>query len=188
MIIGLIGHKGEGKSSVASLLINFHNFKGPVKFAGPLKAMLVAYYRAHGLPPDQILEKIEGSLKEVPCMFLQGRTPRYAMQTLGTEWGRNLIRDDLWIKSLQSRIKAQSEVEDMVVDDCRFLNEAAALKESGAKLVRIWRTSLNPDKTHPSELEIGLIPVDYTIDNGGPIEALPGEVKKMLDFFKSDGA
>jgi hypothetical protein len=185
MIIGLIGHKGEGKSSVAKILHGLNGF-APAKFAGPLKTMLYAFYKAHGLAPEAILDKIEGNLKEVPCMFLAGRTPRYAMQTLGTEWGRNLIHDQLWIKSLQERLKNGES--NIVVDDCRFLNEAAALRESGAKLVRVYRASLQPDKTHPSEIEIPLIPVDYVIDNSGPIEALPAKVDRMLTFFEDDGA
>ena len=37
---------------------------------------------------------IEGALKEVPCELLGGKTPRYAMQTLGTEWGRDTDQQD----------------------------------------------------------------------------------------------
>ncbi len=42
-------------------------------------------------------DKIEGSLKAKPCSLLAGKTPRHAMQTLGTEWGRNCIGDGFWI-------------------------------------------------------------------------------------------
>jgi hypothetical protein len=78
-LIALTGYAGSGKSTLADILACEHGFT-VVKFAGPLKAML----RALGLDEREI----EGDLKEQPCQLLAGHTPRRAMQTLGTEWGR----------------------------------------------------------------------------------------------------
>jgi hypothetical protein len=109
-----------------------------VSFAEPLKAMLRALLAAQGLTPAIIARMIDGDLKEMPVPFLNGRSPRYAMQTLGTEWGRELIHPDLWIDIACERITtARRRGANVVVDDCRFPNEAAMLADLGARFIRI---------------------------------------------------
>ena len=34
-----------------------------------------------------------------------GKTPRYLMQTLGTEWGRMMVDGDLWVELCCVRIR-----------------------------------------------------------------------------------
>ncbi|MBY5581846.1 hypothetical protein [Rhizobium leguminosarum] len=106
-----------------------------MKFAGPLKAMLSAFYRACGLNDDEIDRKIEGDLKEVSCPYLCGQTPRHAMQTLGTEWGRRLIGDNLWINAWHSKVEKVAGP--VVTDDCRFPNEAVALHHKDGDLIKL---------------------------------------------------
>jgi hypothetical protein len=144
-IIALTGLAGSGKSTAADYLVENHGFVR-VKFAGPLKAMLSAL----GLSG----EHIEGSLKEVPTPLLNGRTPRYAMQTLGTEWGRDLIAPDLWTTLWRREVRAALAAGNRVVtDDCRFLNEGAAVEAAGGIVVRIacpW-SGLATGGAHASE-------------------------------------
>lgn len=130
-IIALVGNAGAGKSTVADYLIAEHEYVR-VKFAGPLKAML----RAIGLDDDEI----EGSLKEKPCDLLCGKTPRHAMVTLGSEWGRDLIGSEFWT-SLWKEEAAMciNSGRNVVVDDCRFLNELAAAENMGGVAWHIAR-------------------------------------------------
>jgi hypothetical protein len=122
-VVGLCGPAGSGKSTAAQYLVTNHGYTR-VRFAGPLKAMA----RAIGLTEAQI----EGDLKEVPSDLLQGRTPRYFMQRLGTEFGRDLIGEGFWVglwtAAANDVLKAGGRV---VADDCRFPNEALALSELG---------------------------------------------------------
>ena len=84
-LIGFCGAAGAGKTHAATLLARDWGYSR-VRFAGPLKAML----HALGLTEADT----DGAAKDQPADLLGGRTPRHAMQTLGTEWGRALISPD----------------------------------------------------------------------------------------------
>ena len=179
-VIGITGRKRHGKDTVARELA-LHGFT-VVRFADPLKAMLRAFYAAHGLSDFEIEMKIEGALKEAPCTFLNGRTPRYAMQTLGTEWGRDLIDINLWTDSLQRRAAAHDKV---VVPDVRFSNECDAVSAIGGKMLRVearQRVGITEQSNHSSETGIDVLPVDLEISNNGTLFELSAAVRAALGF------
>lgn len=153
MLIGLTGNMGAGKSTVADYLVEKKGFV-KISFATPLKGML----RALGLSE----EHIHGNLKEAPCELLGGKTPRYAMQTLGTEWGRQLIHPDIWLNAWQKRVKGLGAP--VVADDCRFLNEAKLIRQMGGKVWRVFRGQ--PEYVeHASEVEMRSIVPDKDVYN-----------------------
>jgi hypothetical protein len=179
-VIGITGRKRHGKDTVARELV-LHGFT-VVRFADPLKAMLRAFYGAHDLPLLEIERRIEGDLKEVPCVYLNGRTPRYAMQTLGTEWGRDLIDTNLWTDSLKRRAAAHDKV---AVPDMRFPNEGEAIAELGGKCIRVeahQRVGVTAQSNHSSETGIDTLPVDLEISNNGTPFELAAAVKAALGF------
>jgi hypothetical protein len=136
--IGFCGPAGAGKSTAAEHLVRHWRFSR-VRFAGPLKAMLLAL----GLDAEQV----DGSRKEEPTPLLCGRTPRQAMQWLGTEWGRNLIGDGFWIEAWRAAVEREGArrgygavpLKLIVADDVRFANEAKAIRDQGGIVVRIER-------------------------------------------------
>jgi hypothetical protein len=150
-LIAFTGPIGCGKSTAAEALIEEGWVR--VKFADPLKNMLRSFYASCGIEDSAFVEaRIEGGMKEEPDPFLAGRTPRHAMQTLGTEWGRNLIAPDLWTMAWQQRVLSMASRElDVVVDDCRFANEAAAVRSLGGMVVRIDGRSSGAKAKHASE-------------------------------------
>jgi hypothetical protein len=129
-LIAFTGLAGSGKSTAAAHLVNRHGFTR-LRFAGPLKAMLAAL--------GCTAAEIDGDRKEVPCALLGGKTPRHAMQTLGSEWGRDLIASDLWIRAFNAALVKVPTGAPVVVDDCRFPNEAEAITAAGGVMVRIDR-------------------------------------------------
>lgn len=166
-LIALTGLAGAGKSVIAKHLVAKHGYRVE-KFAGPLKDML----RGFGLTERHI----EGDLKELPCELLGGQTPRYAMQTLGTEWGRNIISPSLWVDAWSSRAAAGP----VVCDDCRFPNEAAAVRALGGIIVRVVRYDEDvPPPRHISEAGIGGV-ADMTIWNYGYLDGLYRMVDTLL--------
>lgn len=127
-VVGLSGLAGSGKSTAASFLQS--QGYTLVKFAGPLKDAM----RAIGLTDYHI----EGDGKEKPCTLLQGKTPRHAMQTIGTDWGRDLIGPHFWVGLWEARANEVLDAGGLVVaDDVRFPNEAEAIRKLGGRVVRL---------------------------------------------------
>lgn len=141
-IVAFTGLAGSGKSTAAQYLVERHGFQR-VRFAGPLKSMMAALGCSH--------EQIDGSEKETPCDLLGGKTPRQAMQTLGTEWGRDLITPDIWIRAWQAAVAKVPAGVPIVVDDCRFPNEGDAVRAAGGVIVCISRPGAGTASVHSSE-------------------------------------
>jgi len=138
-VIGLTGLAGSGKSAVARYLVEQHGFTRG-KFAGALKEMLRAYLRYRGADESTIERMMEGDLKERPTSLLNDRSPRRAMLTLGTEWGRDLIHPDIWV---DTEMDARADDPRVVFDDVRFPNEHAAILRVGGIIVNIIRPGHN---------------------------------------------
>ena len=125
-LIGLIGRKGSGKDTAALVLLRdgYEN----VKFAGAMKDMIRSVLAYQGLDAEMIERMVEGDLKEVATDHLAGRTPRFAMQTLGTEWGRDLIAEDIWVQTAITKAGGAAKA---VITDVRFPNEMDAVVAAG---------------------------------------------------------
>ena len=153
MIIGLTGLKGAGKTTVAAVL---HDQYGFVRrsFASPIKEML----EAMGIPQKYIYD---ADYKERPVPGY-GKSARFMMQSLGTEWGREMVSQNVWTRALESRI--QDIRDDVVIDDVRFPNECAMVHSLGGKIVLVDRPGMAPD-AHISEAGVGSSEVDGVIRN-----------------------
>ena len=168
-IIAFTGLAGAGKSTAAFHLVKSRGFER-VRFAGPLKAMMAALGCTQA--------EIDGDRKELPCDLLGGKTPRHAMQTLGTEWGRDLIQPDLWIRAWRHAVDALPAGVPVVVDDCRFPNEADAIKAAGGLLVRIERPGAGTASAHESEKHT--LPFVKTLYNTRDERSLREQVDVLL--------
>ena len=171
-LIAFTGRAGSGKSTASEYLARNFGYKR-TRFAGPLKAMIRALYATAGLSEREIERRVEGDLKETPDPLLQGKTPRHAMQTLGTEW-RDMIGRDLWTALWRESVASGY----CVVEDCRFDHEANAIKELGGIIVHINRGEAS-EPSHVSERGLSIEP-DWVIDNSGDLSALHVEIGRML--------
>jgi hypothetical protein len=114
-------------------------------------------------------------------------TPRFAMQALGTEFGR-WMSPNLWV-NLALRKAEQAQPEDIVViTDVRFLNEAQAIQNAGGVVWKIQRDAVEDSgDTHASELEQDAIVPDLLLDNNGTLEDLRDGVRTALaDLLKGE--
>jgi hypothetical protein len=137
MIIGLVGFIGSGKGTVGDMFES-HGFVKD-SFAKPLKDACSVMF---GWPRELLEGDTEVSRKwrEEPDTFWSEKfgysfTPRYALQLMGTEAGRNVFHQDIWVMSLLNRAKGK----DVVVTDVRFKNEINYIQENGGIIVRVKR-------------------------------------------------
>lgn len=168
MIIGLTGKARSGKDTVAEHLALTHGFHH-YWFSKPMKDACRSMF---GWNDDHLY----GDLKEVVDPRFNV-SPRVALQTLGTEWGRNTINSDMWI------LRAQKEIEQhdcIVVSDCRFDNEAEAIIESGGIVIEVSRNDINQVAPHSSEKGISSNLVTFRIDNNGTLQDLYKSVDSLL--------
>ena len=172
MIIGIVGVAGSGKTIVARHLVEQAGYHR-LSFAAPLKRMLRAGF---GLTDDQI----DGHLKMTSDPHLNGRSPRYLMQTLGTEWGRRIVGPDVWA-SVWAR-EASTVSGPIVADDVRFANEADAIRAAGGVIWRVHRPGLNVD-AHASERAQRRIDEDELLMNATSIPDLIRSVDMLLSSF-----
>ena len=140
MIIGICGFIGSGKDTVADYLVNLHHFRRE-SFANTLKDAVSAVFGW-----DRTM--LEGRTKQAREWREQQDnwwtnrlgmviTPRWVLQNWGTEVCRNGFHDDIWIASLENKLR--NSTDDVVISDCRFPNEIKAIKNAGGIVVRVVR-------------------------------------------------
>jgi hypothetical protein len=176
-IVAFAGRKGSGKDEAGRQLIR-EGYK-PVKFADALKGMLRFYLMYRGVDNETIERMIEGDLKEVETPYFEGKTPRWAMQSLGTEWGRDCIGNDIWINATKDRCDSIDAW--VVITDLRFDNESQACEKWGARRIRIERPNavINEASDHPSETAIDNLDVDAVVQNSGTLDQFHKMVSKV---------
>lgn len=174
MLLGLGGKAGSGKTTVTNYLTT-RGFRVQ-KFADPLKSMLSDLLISQGVEPGDTSMFTEGALKEVPTDLLGGKSPRHAMQTLGTEWGRGQLSEDFWVEAALRNLGPG----DRVFDDVRFPNEAIAIRNRGGIVVNVFRPDAPQVGRHPSENALADFAFDYVIYNDDDMETLFRRVREFL--------
>jgi hypothetical protein len=130
------------------------------------------------IPPETVdIEEIR------PSIIGSYLTPRFALQTLGTEWGRACY-PKVWLAyglRIAEKILSSNRfdydqkmgvverpqwtpVTGVVFSDIRFVNELTTFKNAGAIMLRVYRNAHNlsdAEQQHPSELEQDSIPDDF---------------------------
>lgn len=140
MIIGICGFIGSGKDTIADYLVNLHQYRRE-SFANSLKdavALVFGWDRT-------MLEgrtKLSREWREQPDEWWSERlgkeiTPRWVLQQWGTDVLRQGFHDDIWIASLENKLRNIRD--DVVITDCRFPNEIKAIRAAGGKVVRVVR-------------------------------------------------
>lgn len=137
-LLALVGATGAGKTTLARELVKNHGFVN-LHMGRPIKDMLIAL----GLRGEDVAG--EPGQRNAPQPLLGGKSARFAMQTLGTDWGRNMISPDIWSNALGIRIKTELENNPharIVVDDLRFPNDWEVIQAFGGLILTVRRPSV----------------------------------------------
>jgi hypothetical protein len=169
-IIGLSGYAGSGKDEAARALIARGWLR--VAFADPLRECLlalnpiIAESHPSAAGPYRLRECVERHGWQVAKQYSE---VRQLLQRMGTEVGREIIDNNLWLNIAARTIDASS-VPGVVITDVRFSNEARFIHERGGLIVRISRPGIVAPNGHISEA-MPFEP-DAVIQNSGTIEQL----------------
>jgi hypothetical protein len=174
-LIAICGFKGAGKSTLTKFLQTTHGYES-ISLSEPVKKMLETILKYQGVSINTINRMLFGDLKETSTVYLSGKSPRQALQTLGTEWGREIIHPDFWLNIWQNQIKNFRKV---VCDDLRFLSETKLMLKLNATIIRIQRGEPVKD-LHISEQEQLQIPHTFVVKNNGTKDELFHFVTDLL--------
>lgn len=207
MIIGICGFIGSGKDTIADYLVNTHEFRRE-SFANTLKDAVSAVF---GWDRDMVEGRTKSARewREQPDQWWSDRlgttiTPRLVLQLWGTEVCRKGFHDDIWIASLENKLR--NSTDNVVISDCRFPNEIKAIRDAGGIVVRVargpepdwYQDAINANEgrgnmswliskdrltklgIHASETSWVGTKFDAELDNNGSLDELFAQVEALL--------
>jgi len=191
MLIGLYGKARSGKDTVATYLGRTRGFQTRA-FADPMYDMLAAGMGIHMTSRKTGLLRTE-QINELPyCIYVNdhdkdsvvnpfGVSVRRLMQTLGTEWGRNVVGEDVWV-TLADAWYQQHRQGHVVFTDVRFPNEADFILSNGGQVVEVYRPQEDfaAFRQHDSENQLMHSYVGHTLNNAGSLDDLFTMVDHLL--------
>lgn len=175
-LIGITGLAGAGKDTLADALV-YDRGATKYNFALPIKLALNAMF---GWTMEQWNDR---EWKESPLAWL-GKSPRQAAQTLGTEWGRELVHPDLWMligEQSYFNHRRQTSPGSFVIADVRFENEARMIHSNGGIVVKVSRHGVQQINAHVSEA--GITDVDYVVHNNTSVAHFLEHSLNVLDAW-----
>lgn len=188
-IIGLSGYARAGKDE-ASVALGELGYKR-IAFADKLRDFL---YALNPLVAPFRMDSADIRLRDIIDEYgWDGyKDTRYVneirplLQRLGTEAGREVLWDSIWIDAALHGLEEDGKY---VIADARFPNEAEAIASRGGRIWRIERAgngpAILPDGTiHRSETSLDDWPFDLTIHNNGTLEQFHEAVQKAEADFK----
>ena len=144
-LIGLAGYARSGKDTVADWLVTTQGFQKHA-FAEVMRNALYTLnpnidFEGHRVYLRAIVDAHGWeALKEASLEY------RPLMQRLGTEVGRMMFGENVWVDRVMNQLNGVD-----VIADVRFPNEADAIKAAGGEVWCIIRPEIEQDRSHSSE-------------------------------------
>lgn len=176
MIIGVSGWARAGKDTVADHLVSKYGFT-KMSFADPMREALIRLNPT--IQVGGLYTTLDSAVRLMGWENLKGESPdiRGLMQRLGTEVGREMFGQDFWVNLALSRVEPGMNV---VFADCRFVNEADAIKAAGGVVWRVERNGHGPANDHVSERALDSYKFDDGLSNYETIDVLNDLVDTLV--------
>lgn len=208
MIVGITGHKGSGKDTVACIWRYIYNLNKRgfsydyiisgvdylpfinnsdknsdpfriVHFADPLREVVSIIT---GVSPEELQNPLTKDSEILPDFKICERevTARETLQYIGTDLFRNQVDKNVWVNALFHRIDPFNK--DYIIPDVRFSNEIDAIRKyEDSIIIKMERISSFEDK-HISETALDdYNTFDYIIHNNGSFADL---IVQVYDTMK----
>jgi len=184
-VIGFCGFARSGKNTAADYLVREYGFT-LIAFADPMREFLYAmnpivaavansatttkYVRVQ----DVINEVGWDGYKATPY----GQEIRELLQREGTNAGRKVLGDTVWMDEIMKRIRrAKGHV---VISDVRFEDECDFIRNLGGEVIRVNRPGITSVNDHISDRRLPDASVDFEVENDDTIEALELKIEAIL--------
>lgn len=175
-VIGLAGPAGCGKDTVAGYAADYDRGMR-LAFGDPIRRVVAQIF---GLSDQQMGDR---ELKEQVIPEL-GLSPRQIMQRVGTEGGRDVFGEDIWIRVMKRRISELPPTGFVVISDVRTEAEAAFVREQGV-VVHVVRNGIAEVSAHSTEAGIAYQDGDQVQDNSCDLMALKDAVLVNKPYWLS---
>lgn len=185
-LIGLSGYARSGKDEFAKVLVEEFGWTR-VAFADKLREVLYQLNPIVDVDAARMRKTLYYVQDVIDSFGWDGykNTPygpeiRRLLQRLGTEAGRQTLGENIWVDAALTGFEEDAKI---VVTDCRFPNEAQAIKERGGVVVRIERDGIGPANDHPSETSLDNWGFDYAVSNDGTLGEYRDQIRTFIDMF-----
>lgn len=181
-IIGIAGRAGHGKDTVGAILADYGYqrvaFADKVREAALAINPTVAPVRFADFMPFIHLSDVVAAYgwehaKQFPSV-------RQLLQRIGTEMGRNVLGENLWIDALYSSLDRQQKY---VITDVRFENEVEFITANGGAVWFVDRPVYGSASDHASE-RLSPAVCDRIIVNDGTVDDLRDKVERIMKGAK----
>lgn len=138
-IIGISGKMGVGKTTVARMLCELIPGAERIAFGDILKREMAGIF---GVPLGYFYDRKEMNVAATPERRAAGMTQSMTVRELMQWYGTEVVRKenpDYWVHAMREKLRNMraTGVPVAIIDDVRFPNEAALIKELGGSLIRI---------------------------------------------------
>lgn len=190
-LVGVIGRAQHGKSTVGAILEEHMGFR-PVAFADALRDAMTKLDPIVALrwdSNDNVKEYVRytDAIKEYGYETAKAdfSEVRRLLQVFGTEVVRDLFGPDAWVDALDKTVfDDEDELEQFVITDVRFPNEAEYVRRNNGILIKVTRPDYHNgvDAKHASEALVDTLPWDYSAVNSGSIDDLRVTVLAIMQM------
>lgn len=172
-LIGITGRARSGKDTIGSYLLETYAYHR-VSFAEPLRRFVCNLIGIDRRALDFV--------KEDPVPWL-GKSPRQMLQTMGTEWGRMLVNENIWVLVAMDEVRRVTQItgRPSVITDVRFDNEADAIRQRGGRIIHVARPDAVAVAAHASEAGVHKEHGDFTVINDGSLTDLYAKVDEIME-------
>lgn len=182
-IIALTGAKGCGKDTVATILQAAYHRSGEfivrqIAFADPIKDQVMKLFELNSIDEYDRFKRTHINY-QLQGYFSHAVPARHLVREIGM-----LMRhydEEQFVRYVVNKINSTRDDMLWVVTDLRFDNELKAMKELGAKIVKIVRPEVTTADNHITERGFDDAVCDIVINNTSTLETFNRQVLEVFD-------